>query len=121
MPCWAEKTCNKKPPDVFQTSPDPGRDYRQRYFALLRPKEITHPESSSRVWNLCPGKPRKTDRLGLKFDTQTEGLGSFIHQRWKEAVPKDFKHWILSPRRIWDIEIWDMFWRCWATQYNNGV
>ena len=31
--------------------------------------------SPPRVWNLSPKKPPKTDRLGLKFDTQTEGLG----------------------------------------------
>ena len=37
--------------------------------------QIPVPESSSRDWTLGPKKPPKTDRLGLKFETQTEGLG----------------------------------------------
>ena len=33
------------------------------------------------IWNLGPKKPPKTDRLGLKFDTQTEGLGTNFVRR----------------------------------------
>ena len=58
-------------------------------------RHLLPPESSSRVWNLSPKKPPKTDLFAdLKIDTQTEGLGQgfvpiqqlsiFASLRWME-------------------------------------
>ncbi len=54
-------------------------------------------ESSVWVWNLSPKKPPKTDLFGLKFDTQTEGLGMNKSYDEKDFLLKLTKSFMLQP------------------------
>ena len=50
------------------------------HLTPLSPTPFRRYQNPPRVWNLRPKKPPKTDPLGLKFDTQTEGIGKWSCQ-----------------------------------------
>ena len=50
------------------------------HLTPLSPTPFRRYQNPPRVWNLRPKKTPKTDPLGLKFDTQTEGIGKWSCQ-----------------------------------------